>query len=268
MAKRTGGALRRGGDGPYLRLIRALPLRPIRTDAELGRAIEVIDGLVKRPNLDPEEQDYLEVLSGLVREYESKHFPIRPVSDGDMLGYLLEEHGVTQKDLAQRTGIAESTISEVLAGKRKLNRRHITVLARIFYVSPAVFFSEEAEMSLDTVAEIIEHRAKLGLTPAQLESIAGAFAIDPDRACWRSFVELVAREVPPISPKEMADRLNLWGEGGDCWRPAAFHLTETHLRSLARVFGLEPACWRYFKDFVEAIIPDWRGFAREMAEEN
>ena len=37
------------------------------------------------------------------------------------------------------TGIAESTISEVLSGKRKLNRTQIGKLARYFHVSPAVF---------------------------------------------------------------------------------------------------------------------------------
>ena len=39
----------------------------------------------------------------------------------------------------KQTRIAESTISEVLAGKRKLNRTQIGKLARYFHVEPGAF---------------------------------------------------------------------------------------------------------------------------------
>ena len=39
-------------------------------------------------------------------------------------------------------GIAESTISAVLGGKRKLNRTQIAKLARYFHVEPGAFLSE------------------------------------------------------------------------------------------------------------------------------
>jgi HTH-type transcriptional regulator/antitoxin HigA len=40
-----------------------------------------------------------------------------------------------------RAGIAVSTISEILAGKRGLNRKHIEALARYFHIEPSVFIS-------------------------------------------------------------------------------------------------------------------------------
>jgi hypothetical protein len=40
--------------------------------------------------------------------------------------------------VATGAGIAGSTISAMLAGKRRLNRKHITALARYFAVGPAV----------------------------------------------------------------------------------------------------------------------------------
>jgi hypothetical protein len=42
--------------------------------------------------------------------------------------------------------IAESPSSEIVAGKRKLSRRHIAALSGIFRVSPADFFHEAVEM--------------------------------------------------------------------------------------------------------------------------
>jgi HTH-type transcriptional regulator/antitoxin HigA len=65
-----------------------------------------------------------------------------PVSGVDMLRYLLETHNVTQSSLASTTGLAVSTISEILAGKRKLGLKHIAELARFFGVKQAVFLDD------------------------------------------------------------------------------------------------------------------------------
>ena len=123
----------------YLELVRRFPLRPIRTDNELDAAIAIIDSLLDRPNLAIEEEDYLDVLGTLVHEYESKAYPIGPVSDASMLEHLIEARGVSQTAVAAATGIADSTISEVLKGKRALNRKHIGKLAKYFNVSPELF---------------------------------------------------------------------------------------------------------------------------------
>ena len=93
------------------------------------------------------EQDYLDVLSDLVHKYEGEHDPIAPVADADMVRFLLESNDMSQTELAQKSEIAESTISEILARKRKLSRRHIATFAIIFRVSPAIFFHETAEMT-------------------------------------------------------------------------------------------------------------------------
>jgi HTH-type transcriptional regulator / antitoxin HigA len=123
----------------YLELVCRFPLRPLRADADLDRAVEVIDGLLDRRKLDDGEQDYLDVLSDLVEKYEDEHVPIPPASDGDIIRFLLELRALSQADLARQAGIAESTISAVLSGKRQLSRRHIGILATFFKVEPAVF---------------------------------------------------------------------------------------------------------------------------------
>ena len=95
-----------------------------------------------RSELNQDEQDYLDVLSDLVERYESEHHPIAPVSDAEMLRHLIEAKGVSQVEVAREAGIAESTISEVLAGKRPLTRAHIGKLCRYFHVGPGVFSFE------------------------------------------------------------------------------------------------------------------------------
>ena len=56
-----------------------------------------------------------------------------------MLRFLLDQNALAQRDIASELG-SESTVSLVLAGKRRLNRDHIARLSRRFRVSPAVFF--------------------------------------------------------------------------------------------------------------------------------
>ena len=131
----------RFADDRYMELVRQVPLRPIRSEAELDRAIAMIDSLLDRAKRDADEEDYLDVLSDLVEKYEDEHDPMPPASGSEMLRFLIESQGTTQAKVAAETRIAESTISEVLAGKRELNRKHIEALARHFHVSPAVFMS-------------------------------------------------------------------------------------------------------------------------------
>ena len=126
----------------YHALVRRFPLRAIRDDDELDRAMTLIDELIDRDDLADDEQDYLEALSTFVERYESEQHPIPPASDAEMLRHLIESRGVTQATVAEDVGIAESTISAILAGKRGLNRRHVSKLAGYFTVSPAVFLAE------------------------------------------------------------------------------------------------------------------------------
>ncbi len=58
-----------------------------------------------------------------------------------MLQHLIEAKGVTQAEVAAATNIAESTISALVRGKRRLARKHLEALAGYFRVSPAVFLS-------------------------------------------------------------------------------------------------------------------------------
>lgn len=127
----------------YLELVRCFPLRPLRSGDDLDAAVRVVDELIDRDALTPPEQDYLDVLSGLVEAYEDAAVPMTPVGDADLLRFLIAARGITQADAAKQAGIAESTVSEILVGRRKLNRAQIGKLARFFHVEPGVFLSAD-----------------------------------------------------------------------------------------------------------------------------
>ncbi|HSQ58437.1 MAG TPA: helix-turn-helix domain-containing protein, partial [Gemmata sp.] len=135
----TLGSVYGKGRDRYLDLIQRFPLRPIRSDSDLDAAVEVIDSLIDQDRRSAAEEDYLDVLSDLVEAYEDKTIPISQPDDSGMLRLLIDAKGVTQVAVAKKTGIAESTISAVLSGKRKLTRGQIGKLSRYFHVSPAAF---------------------------------------------------------------------------------------------------------------------------------
>lgn len=128
-----------GADPAYLALIRRLPLRPIRTEAELDAAAGLIDELTDREDLSEAEADYLDVLGDLVEKYEDAHVASPPVSDAEMLRSLMAERGLRQADVVRGTGLSKTVLSLVLNGKRELTREHIAALSRYLGVNPAAF---------------------------------------------------------------------------------------------------------------------------------
>jgi HTH-type transcriptional regulator / antitoxin HigA len=122
----------------YLTLVHAFPLISIRDDAHLAEALEVIDGLLERPERSVAEEEYLCSLTDLVETYENAHVIIPPVSGVEALRYLMEEHALTQAGLVPLFG-SRSIVSEVLAGKRRLALSHIARLAERFGVPADVF---------------------------------------------------------------------------------------------------------------------------------
>jgi HTH-type transcriptional regulator / antitoxin HigA len=135
--KRKFGLKRKERDS-YLELVLAFPLASIQSNEHLAEAGRVMDRLLAKGKLDDGEELYLDALSDLVATYEDVHHAIEPAADADMLRHLLEAKGVTQAQLGKETGLAKSSISEVLAGKKPFSRRMIRKLASYFNVDVSV----------------------------------------------------------------------------------------------------------------------------------
>lgn len=138
MAPKTKFALKGKGKDAYLELVLQFPLASIKSDEHLEAAQEVMDRLLAKSALDDGEEMYLDALSDLVAAYEDEHHAIAPASDADMLRHLMDAKGVTQAQLSRETGIAKSTISEVLGGKKAFSRQMIRRFADYFRVDVTV----------------------------------------------------------------------------------------------------------------------------------
>ena len=124
--------------------VTAPTIRPVRNDADLeaatARAMAISEKGESTP-LSESEQDELEILLALVENYEDrrgyrledKRTPI------ERLKSLMSEEAMNSNDLGRLVGQRQLG-SAILRGRRELNKRHITVLAEHFHVSPALFF--------------------------------------------------------------------------------------------------------------------------------
>jgi len=138
MATKTANRFKGKVRDAYLKLVMAYPLASVRSEDHLEAAQKVMDQLLAKGKLNDGEEMYLDALSDLVSSYEDQHHPIPPASDADMLRHLMDAKGVNQAQLSREAGIAKSTASEVLAGKRTFTRKIIRKLADYFSVDASV----------------------------------------------------------------------------------------------------------------------------------
>jgi HTH-type transcriptional regulator/antitoxin HigA len=79
----------------------------------------------------------LDLVGELVEDYDTSHYSIEASEPREVLRYLIEIRGLKQGDLAEI--VAQSNLSAILAGKRKISTTMAGKLAKYFNVSPAMF---------------------------------------------------------------------------------------------------------------------------------
>lgn len=125
---------------PFLELVRAFPLRPIRSDEGHRRAIEMMDSLIDHGAPTEEVRDYKLVLASLIESYEDDREPTPGASPAEILRGLIEDNDMSQARLAEETGVSETTISDILSGRRPISRKAALAFADRFRLDPGLFF--------------------------------------------------------------------------------------------------------------------------------
>ncbi len=124
----------------YAELLAKAAPAVIDTEKENERHIAMLYELSHHHReLSSDEKKLVELLTLLVEDFEEKHYPLPRASPLEAISFLMDQHGLKQKDLVDVFG-TPSIVSEVLNGKRQLNKDHITRLSERFHVSPELFF--------------------------------------------------------------------------------------------------------------------------------
>lgn len=108
--------------------------RPIHSKSEARTATQVVESLAGH-DLSEGQEDYLEIISHFLDEYDRKREPQLPeASPLEVLRMLVEERGMTGKDLSRVLGASRNLGAMILRGERRLTADHIRTLAAHFNV--------------------------------------------------------------------------------------------------------------------------------------
>lgn len=93
----------------------------IKTETQYEKACERIEQLLVVVNSstprDSVESVELELISNLVADYETAHYPVVAPTLSELLRLRMAEMNLTQRTLAQRLGISPSRLSQYITGK-------------------------------------------------------------------------------------------------------------------------------------------------------
>ena len=98
-------------------------IKPVRTKADHRAALKEIESLMNA-RANTAEGERLDVLVTLVEAYERKHFPMDMPDPVEAIKFVMEQRGLTVKDLEPMIG-RTNRIYEVLNHKRPLTLKMI-----------------------------------------------------------------------------------------------------------------------------------------------
>jgi len=111
----------------------------IKSRKEHKRMIELVNNLMDKESLSPDEEKLLELLAVLIENYEKEAFPVTTeITPLSMLRFLMESNDLKQTDLVDVFG-SSGRVSQVVNGKRDISKGQAKRLAERFNVSPALF---------------------------------------------------------------------------------------------------------------------------------
>lgn len=113
-------------------------LKPIKTEDHYNQALARVYELMQTEvREDSAESDELEILSILIKEYETDHYPVPSPNPLEAIKFRLDQIGLSEKELGEILGY-RSRKSEILSGKRKLSLAMIRKLNEVLHIPAEV----------------------------------------------------------------------------------------------------------------------------------
>jgi HTH-type transcriptional regulator/antitoxin HigA len=106
-----------------------MEIRPIRTKADHRSALKEVERLWDADPGTP-DGDRVDILVTLIEAYEEKHFPIAAPDPIAAIEFMLEQKGLTRRDLEPAIG-GRGRVSEILNRKRPLTLSMVRALSKL-----------------------------------------------------------------------------------------------------------------------------------------
>lgn len=103
-----------------------MKIAPIKNEKDYQKALKELENVFdSKPNTP--EGDTAQMLVLLIEDYEKKHYPIDAPNPVEVIKYIMEEKGLSKKDVVEYFG-SKSLVSQVFKGQRNLSLKMIRAL--------------------------------------------------------------------------------------------------------------------------------------------
>lgn len=113
-----------------------MDIRPIKTKADYRTALKEVERFWEAEP-GTADGDRVDVLVTLIEAFEAKHFPIPAPDPIAAIEFMMEQKGLTRRDLEPAIG-SRGRVSEVLTRKRPLTLPMVRELSALLQIPAAV----------------------------------------------------------------------------------------------------------------------------------
>ncbi len=122
----------------YSQLLSKYQPRIIKTEAENDKFLEIVEELLSRPSITPEEDTLLELFVKLIEDFEEKHYQLNTSTPHSRLLHLMEARGLSEADLVAILGSSE-IVAKVINSELEITPEQAKALGEFFHVDASLF---------------------------------------------------------------------------------------------------------------------------------
>jgi HTH-type transcriptional regulator/antitoxin HigA len=138
MTKKTGKMTLTFDSDKYSSLLSQYQPRIIKNEDENEIFLEIVESLLSRENLTPEEDTLLELLVKLIEDFEEKHYQLNASTPQSRLIHLMDARSLEPADLIEIIGTMKM-VTEVINGQLEITKKQAEALGKFFDVNPGLF---------------------------------------------------------------------------------------------------------------------------------
>jgi len=115
--------------------------RIIHTEAENDYFLEVVEELLARRNLTPEENTILDLLVKLIEDFEDQHYQLNKSTPRSRMLHLMEAQDKNKESLISIFGSIEN-VDKVINGELEITSQQALELGNLLHIDASLFLNE------------------------------------------------------------------------------------------------------------------------------
>jgi HTH-type transcriptional regulator/antitoxin HigA len=139
MTRKTGKMTITFDTDTYSNLLSKYQPRIIKTEEENEIFLDIVEELISRANLNPEEDALLELLVKLIEDFEDKHYQLNSSTPQSRLLHLMDARSLDATDLVVEILGSSEAVVDVICDRLEITKQQAEALGKFFHIDPGLF---------------------------------------------------------------------------------------------------------------------------------